>query len=116
MHFQVNPSDVDFVVGNAAGIDKVGVDFSGTVVAVGDGCSKFKIGDSIWGLTVSGAYADYTTAICAESALAPQTPSTVSVQDVFEGSLTNLVTLWVKNFSGSDAIDSKFTCSGLHVE
>ena len=39
----------------------LGEDFSGIIVAVGDGVTKFKVGDHVIGLTMNGTYAEYIT-------------------------------------------------------
>ena len=58
----VNPSDLDMEekVGRLEGT--LGVDFAGTVVKVGAGVARLKVGDSVWGVT-KGAYAEYVIAV-----------------------------------------------------
>jgi NADPH:quinone reductase-like Zn-dependent oxidoreductase len=60
----VNPSDVDIVEGKFGKLfGTLGADFSGIVVAVGPFCSKFQVGDAVWGAT-KGAYAEYAIVVC----------------------------------------------------
>jgi len=66
----VNPVDVKFCLGKeklVVGITKslpcvIGSDFCGTVVSLGEGCSRFKIGDAVIGdaLLGTGSLAEYT--------------------------------------------------------
>jgi D-arabinose 1-dehydrogenase-like Zn-dependent alcohol dehydrogenase len=58
----VNPSDLDMEeqVGRLEGT--LGVDFAGTVVEIGSGVKRLKVGDSVWGVT-KGAYAEYVIAV-----------------------------------------------------
>ena len=62
----VNPSDLDAegTIGNA---DPLGVDFAGTVVALGKGVKKLKLGEFVWGYTI-GAYSEYALAFEATTA------------------------------------------------
>ena len=41
-----------------------GLECSGTVVALGDGCTGFKVGDKVCGILTGGGYAEYTTMNC----------------------------------------------------
>lgn len=60
----VNPSDVDIVEGKFGRLfGTLGVDFAGTVAAVGPLCHKLSVGDAVWGVA-KGAYAEYATVIC----------------------------------------------------
>ena len=58
--------------------DIMGLEASGTIVAIGDGCSRFQIGDRVCALLIGGGYAEY--------ALAPEgqcmaIPDSVSLTD-----------------------------------
>lgn len=68
----------------------LGVDFAGEVEAVGDGVSKFKVGDRVYGAT-SGSYAEYCT-IKETGAVVP-IPAGLSFEDIVSipfGALTAL--------------------------
>jgi len=67
-----------FMTGLGAPEDnRLGVDFSGTVVAVGKNVSKFKPGDEVFG-GATGAYAEYLT--IAEDSAVVKKPSNISFQ------------------------------------
>ncbi|WP_431087231.1 NADP-dependent oxidoreductase [Paenibacillus sp. 8b26] len=51
----------------------LGVDFSGIITAVGEGVSKYHVGDHVIGLTMSGTYAEYL--ILDENSLLAKVPS-----------------------------------------
>ncbi|GMK57873.1 hypothetical protein CspeluHIS016_0407070 [Cutaneotrichosporon spelunceum] len=48
----------------------LGVEFAGTVTELGEGATKFKVGDEVFGLAFGGAYAEYITS--PESMLLPK--------------------------------------------
>ena len=66
----VNPSDLDMEeqVGRLEGT--LGVDFAGTVVEIGPGVKRLKVGDLVWGVT-KGAYAEYVIAVELVTGLVP---------------------------------------------
>ena len=41
-----------------------GLECSGTVVALGEGATGFKVGDKVCGILTGGGYAEYTTMNC----------------------------------------------------
>ena len=82
----VNPCDVDYLefgVGCSGGAGTLGMDMAGTVVAVGGGCSRLKVGDRVWGdiganaksakgpTKELGGYAQYAVALEAQLATIP---------------------------------------------
>lgn len=70
----VNPSDVDIVEGSFGKLfGKLGADFSGQVVSIGPLCSKFEVGDAVWGVTIH-SYAEYVIVICAITSKLGATP------------------------------------------
>merc|ERR1719215_1281167 len=75
----VNPVNVDLVEPGCEKLPKplgpctkgtLGDDGAGTVVAIGAGCSDFKVGDEVWGF-VAGSYAQYALANCNRIGLKP---------------------------------------------
>ena len=76
----VNPCDVDYVeygVGCSGGGGTLGMDMAGTVVAVGDGVDRLKIGDDVWANTGaeggdSGGMAQYAVINEAQAGLKPR--------------------------------------------
>ena len=66
----VNPSDIDLEeeVGGIQGT--LGKDFAGTVVALGAGVKRLKLGDQVWGTTVH-SYSEYVIAIEALTGVVP---------------------------------------------
>ena len=75
----VNPCDVDFLefgAGCSGGAGTLGMDMAGTVVAVGSGCSRLKVGDRVWADTGaldgdSGGMAQFALATEAQTGVAP---------------------------------------------
>lgn len=77
----VNPCDVDYIelgIGCNGGKDALGMDLAGTVVAVGPGCTRLKIGSEVWadgggtkGFT--GSMAQYVVADEAATGIKPPT-------------------------------------------
>jgi NADPH:quinone reductase len=59
--------------------DIPGLEYVGTIDAVGEGTTRFKGGERVYGLVGGGAYAEYLIAHEREVALAPQSPSDESV-------------------------------------
>lgn len=55
--------------------DIPGLEYVGTIDAVGEGTTRFKGGERVYGLVGGGAYAEYILAHEREVALAPQSPS-----------------------------------------
>jgi NADPH:quinone reductase-like Zn-dependent oxidoreductase len=66
----VNPSDIDLEeeVGGIQGT--LGKDFAGTVVALGRGVKRLKLGDHVWGTTIH-SYSEYVIAIEALTGIVP---------------------------------------------
>jgi len=79
----LNPADYKIVAGNFAIADflfthRPGFDFAGTVVAVGPGCTRFKVGDAVHGMTAvtaTGSLAEYLAVDEAVAALKPHSQS-----------------------------------------
>jgi len=75
----VNPCDVDYLevgFGCNGGAGTLGMDMAGTVVALGSGCSRLKLGDRVWADTGgikgdSGGMAQYALASEAQAGVAP---------------------------------------------
>ncbi|MBM3806467.1 MAG: NAD(P)H-quinone oxidoreductase [Actinobacteria bacterium] len=49
-----------------------GLEFSGTVVELGDGANKWKVGDTVMGIVSGGAYAEYLTIPAAQAMRTPR--------------------------------------------
>ena len=77
----VNPCDVDYLevgFGCNGGSGVLGMDMAGTVVALGEGCARLKVGDRVWADTGgakgdSGGMAQYALAMEAQTGIAPST-------------------------------------------
>lgn len=77
----VNPCDVDYLevgFGCNGGSGVLGMDMAGTVVALGEGCTRLKVGDRVWADTGgakgdSGGMAQYALATEAQTGVAPTT-------------------------------------------
>jgi NADPH2:quinone reductase len=75
----VNPCDVDYLefgVGCNGGSGVLGMDMAGTVVAVGEGCTRLKEGDRVWADTGgvkgdSGGMAQYALASEKQTGIVP---------------------------------------------
>eukprot|EP00937_MAST-01D_sp_MAST-1D-sp2_P002987 g2987.t1 len=75
----VNPCDVDYLevgFGCSGGAGTLGMDMAGTVVAVGSGCTRLKVGDRVWADTGalkgdSGGMAQYALAAESQTGVAP---------------------------------------------
>ena len=75
----VNPCDVDYLefgVGCSGGGGVLGMDVGGTVAAVGEGCTRLKVGDRVWSDTGalkgdSGGMATYAVTTEMQTGLAP---------------------------------------------
>jgi len=87
----VNPSDVDTVEfgGCAAGC---GADVSGTVVALGAGCTRLAVGQQVWTLS-NPAYADFVVAPEAAVGLKPTNAAFAPAATIPEVGLTSLFSL-----------------------
>ena len=55
--------------------DIMGLEVSGEIVAVGEGCSRFQSGDQVCALLIGGGYAEYALAPEGQCMLVPQTVS-----------------------------------------
>lgn len=78
--------------------DLLGLEMSGEVVALGDGVTRFAIGDQICGLTNGGAYAEQVT-VLADHCL--PVPDGVTLQDA-AGLCETFFTVWSNIFHGHD--------------
>lgn len=75
----VNPCDVDYLeygVGCSGGAGVLGMDISGTVAALGEGCKRLKVGDRVWADTGaakgdSGGMAQYALATEEQTGIVP---------------------------------------------
>ena len=83
--------------------DIMGLEFAGTVVALGNNVSEWQIGDRVAALVASGSYADYTT-VHASHAL--RVPDTMSLTDA--AALPEAVfTVWANVFEGGGLKDNE---------
>jgi NADPH2:quinone reductase len=74
--------------------DLLGLEISGTIVALGDGVTAWSIGDQVCALTDGGGYAEYCVAAAAQCL---PIPAGVSVQDA-AGLPETFITVWSNLF------------------
>merc|ERR1711937_1082255 len=63
-------------------------DLAGTVVSVGEGCPRLKVGDAVWTVT-KGAYAEYAIGVCPIVGLAPTNLDLATAGTLPEVSMTS---------------------------
>ena len=66
-----------------------GLECSGTVVALGEDCNGFKVGDKVCGILTGGGYAEYTTmnCMCVGMFFAPSSPGPSDSEEHVDGSV-----------------------------
>lgn len=90
----VNPVDYKMALRQKGGT--LGMDVSGVVVAVGEGCGDFSVGDEVYGDTQRGSYAEYAWAPCSKvgrrNASSPESLAAHASLPIAAG--TSLEALW----------------------
>jgi len=99
----VNPCDVDYLefgLGCSGGGGVLGMDVAGTVIAVGAGCKRLKVGDKVWADTGSakgdsGGMAQFSVLTEAQTGIAPTTLNLTEAGTIPLAGLTALE-MWQK--------------------